>query len=262
VKINIYNKKIIDKAMSDVLIFGAGTNSLSSNQSTQIYLDDYTNNEITKQLLLDMLLSEIYDERDGDILKHIDNVQVDITRNEDNVLVDSIISEGYYDIRMNVSDTDNNIGTTYWKNRIDSLNTDVLTMLVRENKPPVIFINEIRHFNLSDFIPTYKIDRTDLNDQLVNIVLDDRDGIITTDILNVRIYQNGVDGGTNAIDGANFVTPSYPNGTSGGMDVIEVVNPPIELLFIDEIGEYTFVLTVTDSDNSTTIADFIFNVYN
>jgi hypothetical protein len=250
--------------MSDVLIFGEGTNSLSSNQSTQIYLDDYTNNELTKQNLLDMLLTEIYDERDGDILKHINNVQVDITRQSDNLLVDSITTEGFYDIRMSVADSDNNVGTTYWENRIVSLNTDVLTMLVKENKAPIVTLNNIRTFNLADFMPTYKIERVNLNDQLVNIVLDDRDGVILTDILNVKIFQNGVDGGTNAIDGTNFVAPSYPNGTSstsGSIGVIEVVDPAVELLFIDEVGEYTFKLTVTDSDNATTVADFIFNVY-
>jgi hypothetical protein len=250
--------------MSNLLIFGAGTNSLSSNQSTDIYLEDYTNNELSKQVLLDILLSEIYDERDGDILKHINNVQVDITRQSDNTLVGSIDSEGFYDIRMSVSDSDNNVGTTYWKNRIESLNTDVLTLLVKENKAPVITLNNIRSFNLADYMPTYQIERVNLNDELVNIVLDDRDGIITTDILNVRIFQNGVDGGTNAIDGTNFIAPTYPNGTSGtsgGLDVVQIVEPPVEILYIDEIGEYTFRLTVTDSDGATTIADFRFNVY-
>ena len=250
--------------MSDVLIFGEGTNSLSSNQSTQIYLDDYTNNELTKQNLLDMLLTEIYDERDGDILKHINNVKVDITRQSDNLLVELITTEGFYDIRMSVADLDNNVGTTYWENRIVSLNTDVLTILIKENKPPVVTLNNIRTFNLVDFMPSYKIDRTNLNDRLVNIVLDDRDGVILTDILNVNIFQNGVDGGTNAIDGTNFVAPSYPNdtnGTNGNMSVIEVVNPPVEILFIDEVGEYTFKLTVTDSDGATTVVDFRFNVY-
>jgi hypothetical protein len=250
--------------MEDIIIYGEGTSSLVSSQTTEIYLEDYTNKEITKQVLLDILLLEIYDDRDGDILKHTNNVQVDITRQSDNVLVDSITSEGFYDIRMTVSDSDSNVGTIYWKNRIESLNTDVLTMLVKENKAPVVTLNNIRAFNLADFMPTYKIERTNLNDQLVNVVLDDRDGIILTDILNVRILQNGVDGGTNAIDGTNFIAPSYPNGTSGtsgSIGVIEVVDPAVELLFIDEVGEYTFKLTVTDSDNATTVADFIFNVY-
>jgi len=250
--------------MEDIIIYGEGTSSLASSQTTEIYLEDYTNKEITKQVLLDILLSEIYDDRDGDILRHTNNVQVDITRQSDNVLVGSIDSEGFYDIRMTVSDTDSNVGTIYWKNRIESLETDVLTMLVKENKAPVVALNNIRAFNLADFMPTYKIERVNLNDQLVNTVIDDRDGVILTDILNVRIFQNGVDGGTNAIDGTNFIAPSYPNGTSGtsgSIGVIEVVDPAVEILFIDEVGEYTFKLTVTDSDNATTVADFIFNVY-
>lgn len=250
--------------MEDIIIYGEGTSSLVSSQTTEIYLEDYTNNEITKQVLLDILLSEIYDDRDGVILKHINNVQVDITRQSDNVLVSSIDSEGFYDIRMTVLDSDSNVGTIYWKNRIESLDTNVLTMLVKENKAPVVALNNIRAFNLADFMPSYKIERTDLNNQLVNTVIDDRDGVIITDILNVKIFQNGIDGGTNAIDGINFVAPSYPNGTSGtsgSISVIEVVDPAVEILFIDEVGEYTFKLTVTDSNGATTVVDFIFNVY-
>lgn len=233
-----------------VIIYGEGTNSLSSNQTTEIYLEDYTNSELTKQLLIDLLLSEIYDSRDGVILRHTNNVQVDITRKSDNVIIDSITQEGFYDIRMTVSDSDDNIGTTYWKNRNESLNVDVLTLLVKENKPPVITLNEIRIFNLIDY---GTIQRVDLLNELVNVVIDDRDGIITTDILNVRIFQTGIDGGTNAVDNVTYFNASY------GTNIIQII-PTTEILFINEIGEYVFVLTVTDSDNTTTTANFTFNV--
>jgi hypothetical protein len=250
--------------MSDVLIFGAGTNSLSSNQSTQIYLDDYTNKELTKQNLLDMLLEEIYDVRDGDILKHVNNVQVDITRISDNVLVESIIEEGFYEIRMLVVDNDNNEGRIYWKNRIDSLETDVLKILIRENKAPIISLNDKRVFNLADYQPSYSISREIMNNELVYTILDDRDGLIVANISNTQLFQIGEESvdGTNGTNGSNWFYPTYSGSGSGSGIALTPVEPPLELLYINEIGEYEYVLTIKDSDNSTTQAVFRFNVYN
>ena len=228
--------------------------------ASNIYLNDFANNELNKQNLLDLLVDSIYDERDGDILRHINNVQVDITRLSDNQLINEIDSEGFYEIRMTVVDSDGNIGTIYWSNQVTSLDVDVLVIYIKENQPPVISYNDVTILSLVDYMPDYEIDRTELHTTLVDSVIDDRDGIITTDILNVRLFQDGADGGTNAVDGTNFVNPTYPS-TSGSV-VIEVIIPPIEILYIDSIGEYTFRLTVTDSDGVTSIEDHIFNVYN
>ena len=116
-----------------IIAYG-GTNSLISTQITNVYLEDYTNKTITKQNLLDLLLAEIWDARDGDILRHINNVQVDITRLSDNILIPQIIEQGYYSIRMSCLDSDGNLGTEYWLNKNISLHTKYIKILVRSNQ--------------------------------------------------------------------------------------------------------------------------------
>jgi hypothetical protein len=210
----------------NVIAYG-GTNAIISDQTTNIYLEDYIGKKITKQNLLDLLLSEIWDERDGVILRHINNVNVDITRLNDNVAITEITEQGYYIIKMECEDTDNNLGKIFWQNRSVSLNTDYIKILIRENQPPVIFINEINTFKLSDFVSNI-ITRDDLNTQLVNKVIDDRDGIITTDMLNIRIFK---------------------------IDMGET-----EVLYIDEIGDYKIYVRVQDSDGAVTTAGFTIEV--
>lgn len=232
-----------------------GTNGfINSNQTTNIYLEDYNGN-ITKQHLIDIILSEVYDNRDGEILKHINNIIVEITRKNDNVIIDSINTEGFYDIMMSCLDSDNNLGNIFFRNRNVSLDVDVLTLLVREDKPPLVAINDIRLLKLSDYQPDYLIDRTDLNSLLVYKVIDDRDGIITTDILNVKIFQTA-----EQTTSGGFI-PTYYDGTNGVGIMFDTI-PTTELLYIEEIGEYFMRLTVNDSSGgNTTIADFTFDVF-
>lgn len=137
--------------MANIIAYG-GTNFINSSQVTNVYLEDFASKKITKQNLLDLLLSEIWDNRDGIILRHTNNVQVDITRMSDNVLINEIIQEGYYTIKMSCEDTDNNLGTHFWQNRNVSLDTNYIKILVRTNKPPAIFINDIKVFKLTDFV--------------------------------------------------------------------------------------------------------------
>jgi hypothetical protein len=239
----------------DIIAYG-GTNSISSPQTTNVYLQDYSGSVITKQNLLDILLSEIWDERDGDILRHINNVQVDITRLSDNVLIDQISDQGYYSIKMSCEDSDGNVGTEFWQTKQQSLFTDYIKLLVRTNQPPVIFINDIHIFKLSMFNNSI-ITRSDLDNQMVYTVIDDRDGVIQTNILNVRIFQIGeqATAGTNSID---WFYPTYPDGTSGIIfqDVVET-----EILFINEIGEYIINFRVTDSDGASTACNIPICVY-
>ncbi len=243
--------------MANIIAYG-GTNFINSPQTTNVYLEDFASKKITKQNLLDLLLSEIWDKRDGVILRHTNNVQVDITRLSDNVLINEITHEGYYDIRMSCEDTDNNIGTEFWQNRNHSLNTDYIKILVRSNKAPVIFINDIKVFKLTDFVGS-TITRDDLNTQLVYKVIDDRDGIITTDLLNIRIFQTGVES-TAGTNGINWFYPTYTQGSTGAGIVFQHINDT-EILYIDEIGEYKITVRVQDSDGAVTVAQFIIDVF-
>ncbi len=210
----------------NIIAYG-GTNSIISEQSSNVYLEDFTSNTITKQNLLDFLLSEIWDARDEVILRHINNVNVDITRLSDNVLIDEITQEGYYIIKMECEDNDHNLGTIFWQNRSVSLNTDYIKILVKKNIEPVIFINDITTFKLFDFVGSI-ITRDDLNVQLVNKVIDDRDGTISTDMLNIRIFK--------------------------------IETEETEVLYIDEIGDYKINVRVQDSDGAVTVAQFIIGV--
>ena len=238
-----------------IIAYG-GTNSIMSSQTTNVYLQDFANNIITKQNLLDILLSEIWDTRDGDILRHINNVQVDITRLLANVLIDNITEQGYYSIKMSCKDSDNNVGTEYWETKYQSLFTDYIKILIRNNQPPVILINDIHVFKLSMFNNSI-INRSDLNNQMVYKVIDDRDGVIQTNLLNIRIFQIGeqATAGTNSI---NWFYPTYPDGTSGMIfqDVVET-----EILFINEIGEYIINVRVTDSNGASTACNIPICVY-
>ncbi len=241
----------------NIIAYG-GTNFINSAQSTNIYLEDYSGKKITKQNLLDLLLSEIWDERDGIILRHTNNVQVDITRLSDNILIDEITQEGYYTIKMSCEDNDNNLGTIFWENRNISLNTDYIKILIRENKEPSIFINDIKVLKLIEFTGS-KISRTDLNNILVYKVIDDRDGIISTDLLNIRIFQIGEES-TSGMNGTNWFYPSYTDGSSGVGIILQHITPT-EILYINEIGEYKIQVKVQDSDGAICIAEFIIDVF-
>lgn len=240
----------------NILIFG-GTNGILTTQKTEIFLDDYPSKKISKQNLLDMLLSEIYDDRDGIILRHINNVEVNITRMSDNELISEITSEGFYTIRMFCEDSDNNIGKDYWINRNQSLNVESLTIYVKQNKAPVVILKEKRLFNLSEY-PSSIIDRNNLNSELVYKVIDDRDGLISTDILNIRIYQTGEES-LSGTSGTNWFYPNY--GTSGITSIFKYVNPVQEIIYINEIGEYKMNLKVSDSLGSIRNVDFMFDVF-
>lgn len=242
----------------NIIAYG-GTNSIISQQTTNIYLEDYAGKKITKQNLLDLLLSEIWDKRDGVILRHINNVQVDITRLSDNVLINEILEEGYYDIRMVCEDSDMNVGSEFWQNRNVSLNTDYIKILIRENKPPVIFINDIKVLKLSTFVGN-TITRDDLNNLLVNKVIDDRDGIIMTDLLNIRIFQTGKES-SSGTNGNSWFYPTYTEGSSGLGVIFDTVYPEQEILYINEIGEYKINVRVQDSNGASTVAQFIIDVF-
>jgi hypothetical protein len=246
--------------IENIIAFGSsGTNSVLTPQVTKIYLEDYVGKKINKQNILDTLLYEIWDDRDGLILRHINNVDVEITRKSDNVLIAEIIDEGFYDIRMNCKDNDNNIGTTFYQNRNISLNTDVITLYVSKNKAPVIFLKHKKVFLLSEYTGS-EITRTDLNNELVFKVLDDSDIIIDTDILNIRIFQIGEES-SSGTSGSNWFIPTYTDGSSGMGVIFNYITPESELLYINEIGEYKIQVKVQDSFGLITIAEFIIDVF-
>ena len=92
---------------------------------------------------------------------------------------------------------------------------------------------------------------------MVYKVIDDRDGIIQTNILNVRIFQIGKES-TAGTNGINWFYPLYPDGTSGMVfqSVIET-----EILYINQIGEYIINIRVTDSDGASTACNIPIDVY-
>lgn len=101
--------------------------------------------------------------------------------------------------------------------------------------------------------------RDDLNNQLVYKVIDDRDGIITTDLLNIRIFQVGEES-TSGMSGTNWFYPTYTDGSSGAGIILQHI-PQTEILYINEIGEYKIQVRVQDSDGAVTTAQFIIDVF-
>lgn len=235
------------------LIYGGSTSGLISPQITDIYLNDYMNNTITKQNLIDMLLYEIYDDRDGIILKHINNVDVIITKMNDNIILDNITDEGFYNIKMECKDSDNNIGNIFWKDRNNELGMDMgigmdtITIAIKKNYSPMVIINDKRVFYLSDYQPSNIIDRSTLKASLVQNIIDDREGLMSCDITDIHIYQT-------AIESTSGRIPYY--GTTGLVEDIDIV----EKLYINEIGEYRMNMNITDSDNASTNVSFDFLV--
>lgn len=232
-----------------------GTNGQEENiQPTDIYLEDNAG-ILTKQNLIDLLIDDIYDSRDGDILKHVSNVDVSITLHNDSTLLNSITQAGLYDVRMMCIDSDNNIGTEFWKTAEETHGVDVITVSVKENKPPVIGLNgDKRYFLINDYTV---ISKSDLITELVNFISDDRDGLLTAGIDDVKIFQVAEQGTSGSTSG---YVPVYNDGTNGVSLIFETITET-EHLFINETGEFKLRLTKTDSDGDSTIADFGFDVY-
>ena len=224
-------------------------------QSTNVYLEDYSSQIIEKQDLLNLLIGSIIDARDGEILNHINNVVVNINEVGSNVLLGDIDSVGNYEVRFQVSDSDGNIGENFYSAVDLALDRNTIRLQISENQAPEIFFNDYTPLFLNAY-PSQTLTKTILNTVAIDQVVDDRDGIITTDVLNVRIFQNGV---STMIAGTNSVfVPYSTSGTAG-----EYFNPipEVELISIVDKGQYFVKVSVTDSDGANTTEDNNFTVF-
>lgn len=231
-----------------------GTNG-TFGQSTNVYLEDYSSDTIEQQDILNLLIDSIYDTRDGDILNHINNVVTTINEVGSNVLLTEIDGIGNYEIRFQVPDSDGNIGEDFYSVIDSALNRDFIRLQISENQAPEIFFNNYTPLFLSGY-SGQTLTKTDLNILAIDQVTDDRDGIITTDVLNIRIFQNGIPA---ASAGTSSVFVLYSTaGTSG-----EFFDPisEVELISIVDKGQYFVKVSVTDSDGANTTEDDEFTVF-
>jgi hypothetical protein len=226
-----------------------------NSQLENIWLEDYISNIITKQNLIDLAIESIWDARDGYITPHINNVTVNITSTTSNVLLNNISAIGDYNIRFQVSDSDSNVGEDFYSAINTALNANYLTLRISENFAPIITFNDISPLYLNTF-PGNTITKDYLNSNGIDSVVDDRDGIITTNVLNIQIFKTGVlsaTSGTNSI----FVLDNT-SGTAGAFfDVIS----DTEVLYVDEAGLYFMRVNVADTDSASSSGDNKFTVY-
>jgi len=238
----------------------SGTSGTSGSSGTtqieKIYLEDFANDTITKQNLIDLLINRIWDERDGDITPHINNVVTTITNSGGNMIFNNITQPGNYDIRFQVQDSDNNIGMNFYSDINMPKNVSILTIKILQNQAPVIYFNDISPLYLHTFTDM-TITKDYLNNYVIDKVEDDRDGIIVTDILNIQIFQFGQEV---FAPGPNIIFVSDIGSTSGG-SYFEIILDK-ELIYITETGLYYMRVRVTDSDGAITTQDKPFTVFN
>ena len=246
--------QIILNTIAQNIIIDNGTSGTNFLQQTPIYLEDYTNDILSKQEIIDLFIDTIWDARDGTILKHTNNVDVVINEINNNVLLSEISGIGNYEIRFNVEDSDSNIGSEFYSTINIPLGVDFIRVVISENQAPVVIFNEYTPLFLTDY-PGQEITKSILNTVSIDEVTDDRDGIIITDVLNIQIFQTGISSsaGTNSV----FVEYST-SGTNG--EWFEPVTET-ELIKIDTKGLYKIRVNVSDSDSASTTSDDNFTVF-
>ena len=125
------------------------------------------------------------------------------------------------------------------------------------NQAPEIYFNDLEPLFLHNY-PNNTINKEFINANLIDMVIDDRDGIIDTNILNIQLFKFGesvLNSGFNTI----FV-PYSSSSTSFDGEYFEII-PDTEVLAVVEKGLYFARVTVYDSDNAVTIEDKPFTVF-
>jgi len=202
-----------------------------------IYLQDYTGDIINKQDLIELVIDNIVDERDGQIPMNINNVNVTILQN--NISLDYITEENTYYIQFEVKDSDNNVSMLLWENEntilTDQLNNpaDHIVLFIRNNEAPEViwrndngsngYIIDLYQFNVNGIIS-----KNQLYSYLVLDVTDDR-----TDRQNIFLINSKI-----------IKTHKYDETLDEYIGI-----DPEELYYIDSKGIYTYEVQHIDSDS-------------
>lgn len=202
-------------------------------EQPDIYIQDYTGDAINKQDLIDLSIEQIVDERDGEISKNINNVNVTILRN--NVAVDYIDTAGVYYIKYTVKDSDKNTSSLLWQTfdvvLTDQMDTEVdhLILNVKTNTAPVVIWKEGAPYdiNLYQFNVNGIISKNQLYKYLIIDVEDDR-----TPSTNIFL-----------IDSTLTKTHEYDEELA---EYVMIDN--VEAFYIDQKGIYIYQVQHIDSD--------------
>ena len=248
--------QIVITTLAKSMITDNGTSGTNFNQTNSVYLEDYFSDTIEQQDLIDLFIDTIFDARDGEIIKHINNVNTSINLVGSNVLLNKISSIGNYEVRFAVDDSDSNTGTEFYDIIDTPLGVDVIRVVISENQPPEIFFNTDYSPLFLNAYPSQTITKAILNSDVVDQVTDDRDGIITTDVLNIQVFQTGIPSSTS---GTNSIFVAHSTAGTAG----EFFDPisDVELISIVDKGLYKVRVNVTDSDGAFSTEDDDFTVF-
>jgi hypothetical protein len=219
---------------------------------TDVFLQDFGMNIIDKQDLIDLLIAGVVDTADGTITANTNNIEVTITDFEGVTIIDEIDTAGYYDVYFQVVDSNNNVSTTLWKDIDTELFTTNVSIQIKENQPPEVnFVFPVP--NISLLGQGGIVSKPVLQNVLIDNIMDDRDGIITSNILNISLFK----------------THYWDVSTSGtaGVIVIDGSNtyvfepmPEVEMISTTTEGIYTIKVLVVDSDGALTLEEVTVNI--
>lgn len=232
-----------------------GTSGFAS--QTSVFLQDFGQNIIDKQDLIDLLISQVIDTADGVILPNVNNIEVTITDYNGVNIIDEIDTAGYYDVYFQVVDSNNNVSTSLWRDintELKDLSDNTFTNLsieIKVNEAPVVnFFNPIA--DISIMLYGGIIDKSVLNNVLINNVTDDRDGIITTNILNISLFKTHYwDVSTSGTSGLAVIVDTY---------VFEPLTEEVEMISTSSEGIYKVKVLVVDSDGALTLQEISVNI--
>jgi hypothetical protein len=209
--------------------------------SETLFVDDFTNNTITKQNIIDLCIDKVIDDIDGQITAITNNITV-IIRDDSFELVDNIKQAGLYTIEFYVKDSHDNISSVLYYNNI-ALELPYINMFAQVNQAPIIEFNQMSHIYL--FEHKNSIDKTTLKNLLVSSIYDDRDVLSTNNILNVSIYKThyGVENSGDVVKIIHDV-PCYFN-----------VQDEREVISITENGIYKISMVIVDKNGGISVND-------
>ena len=199
-----------------------------------IYLQDYSADTLNEQDLIDLTLSSVIDERDGNIPLNTRSIRVEMTLN--NVVYNVIDTPGTWVLRYFVVDSDNNVSQSLYENEnqilTNHLNTEVneLVLEIKENQEPVVtWRNEPEPYELGlfQFNVNGIINKNDLYNYLIIDVSDDRTPQNEIYLIDSKIIQ----------------THTYDSNSDQ-----YIPTSPVELFYIHEKGIYTYQVQHIDND--------------
>lgn len=234
-----------------------GTSGFAS--QTSIYLQDYSFDTIDKQDLLSMLVSSVIDMADGNTILNTNNVEVTITNFNDVTIIEEITASGYYDVYFQVVDTNNNASSSLWYNGVELLNSSDsiftnLSIQIKTNVAPVVnFLPSIPSMSLMLYggIITKNI----IKNAIIDNIVDDRDGVITANILNISLFQTHYwDVSTSGTSGNSIVV------VDGSDTYVFEPMTETEVIYAMNEGIYLVGVLVTDSDGALTLQEVSVNI--